>query len=189
MHVNPKIFLPFVVLSDYGEVKLLSNSIISNERIFKLRVTGDFNKEGTVAVIKGVAGLTDTNFSLIKTQNTSAFWGKSVNTLAKDGSILITDIWNDRYVKDIAQGAVLKNILPNPASDHIIMEFEAFSNEPVRIEVLNNLGETMFNISNFIPIIGKNNITIKTDSFSIGNYKLNILTGSKASSAGFIILR
>jgi hypothetical protein len=57
--MNPRLFLPQTVVSDYGTGELIRNDIINDKRIIGIEVWGDFPYEGVLAEVKGVAGLAD----------------------------------------------------------------------------------------------------------------------------------
>jgi hypothetical protein len=187
--VNPYLFLPLSVESQYGDAKLIKNDVNGMERKFTIRVEGDFGLEGKAATIKGVAGLSDTNYSDIIINPLSVFWGKSVNVLAKNGGIFINNICDGRYIAKSDNFAKITALNPNPAENFIILEFESNKPENIKIIMLNNLGESMFKIDDYKTTTGINKITINVNSFSTGIYRMNIYSGNYLSTREFIIMR
>jgi len=187
--VNPKIFLPTSVQSNRGDAELISNISSSNKREFKVRVNGNFDESGLLATIKGVAGLSDTNYSDLIINESSLNFGTNVNVLVKNGGIFINDICNDRYIYNDLNQVEINGLSPNPANEYINLDFESTSVNDVRIELIDNLGSVLFSVNNFKTKIGTNRITFKINSLGIGNYKINIYSDVSVKSASFIIMR
>ncbi|HRP02447.1 MAG TPA: hypothetical protein PLE30_07365 [Candidatus Kapabacteria bacterium] len=188
LEVNPKLFIPTGVVSDMGQATLISN-IVNGKREFKIRVDGNFDTTGTLAVIKGVAGLSDTNYSDITIKEPSAKFGEFVNTVIKNGSIFINDICNDRYIQNNHSPITIKGLSPNPANEHITLSFDSKSSEAVRIEMINSAGAPIFKIKHYKTKSGTNYITFDTSKFSVGNYSVNISCENSVQSISFIIMR
>ncbi len=186
--VNPKIFLPTSVSSENGTATLLSNEV-NGKREFKIKLEGNFDNAGIIATIKGVAGLTDTNYSDLIIKEPSLKFGEYVTTVVRNGSIFINDICNDRYILNNKAPIVIKNLAPNPAQEYVTLTFSSESIEPIRIEMLDNIGDVIFSINYYKPKIGENKITFDVSKFGIGNYNVNIYLANKAKSTSFIIMR
>lgn len=186
--VNPKIFLPTSVESNMGTATLVSNEINGN-RQFKVRVEGNFDNAGVFATIKGVAGLTDTNYSDLTINTLSPKFGEYVVTVVRNGSIFINDICDDRYIQNEKSSIIIKNIAPNPAKEFVTLSFDSESLEPIKIVMLDNLGEVIFTLDYFKPKIGSNDITFDVSNIGIGNYSINIYQLDKSIQTSFIIMR
>jgi len=186
---NPKIFLPIDITSTLGQAKLTSNYINFDKREFKISIIGNFDESGILATIKGVAGLTDTNYSDLIIDKNSLLFGKNVDAIVRNGGIFINDICNDRYIKNEKANIQIKNLSPNPAQDYINIEFEAKNEQPIKIEMYNSLGEKLFHINNYFPKIGLNTIKINLLEYSNGNYHIKIYEHNKIHFTNFIILR
>lgn len=186
--VNPKIFLPTSIVSDLGSASIISNQV-NGKREFKIKVEGNFDNAGTIAVIKGVAGLTDTNYSDLTIKEPSLKFGEYVTTVVRNGSIFINDICNDRYIQNNKSPITIKNIAPNPASDFVTLKFDSENSDPIKIEMLDNIGDIIFTMNYYKPKIGENEITFDVSKLGIGNYNINIYLTNKAKSTSFIIMR
>lgn len=186
--VNPKIFLPTSVSSDIGEASLISNNVNGN-REFKIRVEANFDNPATIAIIKGVAGLTDTNYSDLIIKEPSAKFGEYVNTIVRNGGIFINDICGDRYIQNEKNIVMIQSIAPNPANDFVKIVFEAETTDPLKIEMIDNMGNQICVINNYRPRIGTNELTFNTSKCEIGNYNFNIYYLNKIKSSSFIIMR
>lgn len=68
------------------------------------------------------------------------------------------------------------NVFPNPAKDHVTLSFDSKQDEKVKLNVVNSIGELVYN-SEINLEIGENSIEINTADWAEGAYSIN-LSGS-----------
>ncbi|MDT3739267.1 MAG: T9SS type A sorting domain-containing protein [Candidatus Kapabacteria bacterium] len=187
--VNSKLFLPRSIESKYGTATLTSNNVNNGLRTFGIKVEGDFPLSDTVAVITGVAGLSDIDRSALLMSDNSTGWSKFVNTKSLPGEIIIIGICEDRYI--IHVGSIIKNILviPNPVVETAKIRFELTENVTVKCEIIDNSGLSNVMCSDFDGKTGENILDLNLSKFGTGNYKVRIATGNSFITTNLIILR
>ncbi|MBX3042929.1 MAG: WD40 repeat domain-containing protein [Candidatus Kapabacteria bacterium] len=186
--VNSKIFLPVEIMTKFNRGELLSNTVQNGLRTFTIEVEGDFDKSDTLAVIKGVAGLTDTDRSLlIMTEN--SVWSKFVTTVRDTGEIIIDGICEDRYI--VSRNAIIGEMLviPNPAVVAAKIRFELLENAEIKCEIIDNTGNVTMICDDFNGIVGDNILDLNLAKFGTGNYKIRLSSQNDFSVINLIILR
>jgi len=72
---------------------------------------------------------------------------------------------------------------PNPAIDHVRFEFDNNTNDPLKLEVMNELGQSIYNES--LRAVSKHNLNVST--LPNGVYYFNITTNGRQESGKFIV--
>lgn len=184
--INPRIFFPESVTSDFGNAHLIKNQVLNDRRIIGIRVEGDFPSEGTIARIKGVPGLAEIDTSMINFIDDTKFWGLSVSTTTEQGVFRLINLCEDRRI--LQQGINIDKISPLPANDEIEIEFSTGITGIAHYEIYDDLGNLIskgtINITN-----GKNSISLSVSELSPGSYKLVIRQGGIFGVAKLIIIK
>jgi hypothetical protein len=100
-----------------------------------------------------------------------------------DEEIKVESLQSTKYSNNIS-------ILPNPASDKIIVSLSAAEVSPVKVEILNMRGETVVSpfVEEFAPSSEKN-ITLSVQHLPQGQYLCRIQRGEMVTSHVFTVLR
>ncbi len=186
--INPRLFLPLEVTSDYGEGKLIRNEIINDRRVIGFRIEGDFPSEGIVANISGIAGLAETDTSFIRIIPGASNWGEAVNTSWEDGLFKLINICSDRRIIHPAHSLRELLISPNPTSGDFRVEFLSDTEGNGSIEIMNNLGQLAVLIENIAIKSGNNNFIINTVDLPAGSYNLTVRKGMEFISKQLIVI-
>lgn len=188
LSVDSKLFLPTGIESKYQLSEITSNTVSGGLRTFGIRVEGDFADSDTIAVIKGVAGLSDTDSSPIILSG-GVVWSDFVETKSEPGEIIIIGICEDRYI--VHNTGIIKEILliPNPAAYNAKIRFELTDNSSIKCDIIDNNGNIELICNGFDGHIGENIIDLDLAKFQTGNYKIRLSTNSEFSVVNLLILR
>ena len=187
--INPRLFLPDTVKSDYGTAKLIRNEIVEGKRIIGIKVEGDFPINGKVVEISGYAGLGETDTSSIEFVPNGKFWGVAVQTKLKNGLFQLINLCEGRYIlqnEDIISGLT---IFPNPVSNDFNLEFESTESGIATVEIFNNSGSLVLRQTNIEVSRGQNKVNIDASIINSGYYKLVVKIRSSFSVKELIIIR
>jgi WD40 repeat protein len=186
--MNPRLFLPQTVVSDYGTGELIRNDIINDKRIIGIEVWGDFPYEGVLAEVKGVAGLAETDRSPIDFIDESKFWGVNVETTYESGMFILINVDDGRrIIQD--NNLVLKTISPNPVSDDFSVEFESLESADATVIVYDNLGNQLLSSGLIHATAGTNTLTMSAATISSGTYRVVVRRGVFSSTKTIVIIR
>ncbi|MBI5323985.1 MAG: T9SS type A sorting domain-containing protein [Ignavibacteriae bacterium] len=170
--VNPRMFLPQIVTSDYGNAELIRNEIINDRRIIGIRVNGDYaDLKGIVAKVHGIAGIAETDTSKIEFINTSTFWGNAVNEIYTNGNYKLINLYGRRFLQS---SNIRFSISPNPASDNIDINIESDENTKVEINLFDELGNKIVKLFSGDLIKGISQVELNLPKIGNGSYYLNI---------------
>jgi WD40 repeat protein len=187
--INPRMFLPLEITSDYGEGTLIRNEIVNDRRIIGFRVDGDFPAEGVVVNVRGIAGLAETDTSFIRIMPGTTNWGEAVTTTWEDGLFKLINICNDRRIIRPAAGLRELVISPNPTTGDFRVKFESDSEGNGSIEIMNNLGQLLVLVDNISIKAGTNYITINSIDLPAGSYNLIVRKSVEFISKQLIIIK
>jgi hypothetical protein len=187
--VDSKLFLPRSVVSKHGTAQISENTVKGRIRTFKVRVEGDFPLKDTLCIIKGVAGLSDTDRTPIDLKSGTVGWSKFVEMTTVAGELIIDGICEDRYI--IRNNTVLGDMLliPNPAAELTTLRFELFEDADVNIEIIDNRGFVSQVCLNRKFYAGENYYELNLAGFGTGNYKVKINAAGEQSFMNLIIMR
>jgi WD40 repeat protein len=186
--INPRIFLPLTVTSDYGEGTLIRNEIINDRRVIGFRIEGDFPESGVVANIRGVAGLAEVDTSAIRIVPGATNWGLAVNTTWEDGLFRLINVCGDRRIIQPATTLHAMNVSPNPASGSFSVEFVSDTKGIASIEVINNLGQKLILINNIQIVKGRNSVVVFAEGLIPGSYNVVVRKNAEFISKQIIII-
>jgi len=187
--INPRMFLPQSVSSDFGEGTVIRNEIINDRRIIGFRVEGDFAAQGTVAYIHGIAGLAETDTSAIRILPNSLNWGSAVSTSWSDGIFKLINLCDDRRIIQPAVTLHSLSISPNPSSGNFAAEFTSDSEGVISIDIMNNLGIKVLTMNNVLITGGTNRIDISIANLAPGAYSILIRKSAEFISQQILIIR
>jgi len=187
--INPRLFLPQTVTSDFGTGTITKNDIVDDRRVIGIRVEGDFGSEGVVANINGIAGLAETDTSAIRILPGSLNWGTSVGTTWSDGMFRLINLCSDRRIIQPAVTMHSLSVSPNPTSGMFAAEFISTDEGTVNIDILNNLGIKVISMNNVKVQIGQNRIEISGNSLSPGAYSILIRNSAEFISQQIIVIK
>ena len=186
--INSRMFLPVSVQSDFGTAKIISNEIINDKRVFKIRVDGDFARSGTAAVVTGVAGLAETDTTSIEFLNTSAFWGKAVKTAPVSGMLKITNLCGNRRIIQNGSVVYIRSISPMPASEFLNVELNSDKAEEYLVQLSDLIGTVIYT-QKYQVTQGLNKLVIPLQGFSSGYYYLILKNSAGIDKKQILILK
>lgn len=187
--INPRMFLPVEVKSDYGNAELTRNDIVAGRRIIGLRVEGNFPEEGVAANIRGIVGLAETDTSYIDFVNGAANWGDFVETSVASGQLKLIGLCEDRRILQNTNTVQILSITPNPAQDNITVLFESNSEGMCSVEIFDFLGNKTFATNPFSASQGTNSLKLALSALPAGNYRFVIRTMDSFTSTSLVIIR
>lgn len=185
--VNPRMFLPQSVKSDYGEAELTRNEIINDKRIVGVRVNGDYDIKGVVAEVHGIAGLAETDTSKIEIITTSSFWGEAVNVNFVNGEFTLINLSGTR--RFLQNSNISFTISPNPASDNIDVVVETETNANIIIDIYDYLGNRIKNLYSGETLKGSSKLKLNLAGISPGSYYFQIKSGDTRLVQPVMIVR
>lgn len=186
--LNPRLFLPRFVRSQYGSATLNKNEIINDKRIIGFSVNGNFPAQGIVAEIVGDAAMAEVLESPIMWESNSRFWGKAVAISASNnGSFSVTEgICGDPRV--FSDGQILASINPNPAKDLSEITIQANEEYSYILTCYDHMGYMIFTKSFNVPE-GTHSIPLTVDNLRNGLYMIHINANNATTTLPFIIAR
>lgn len=185
--VNPRMFLPTTVTSEFGSAKLIRNEIINDKRIVGISVSGNFPTTGTVANVRGYAGLAETDRSPIEFNKQSLFWSTAVPTTAQDGVLQLINLCGDRR---IIQNATLSiaSVAPNPIRDEAELNIISDDQRRVNCQVFSQTGERVLS-SDMDVQKGSSTQRLSLSSLPGGVYTLVLRSDNLTASTLVLIVR
>ncbi|MBL7973775.1 MAG: WD40 repeat domain-containing protein [Candidatus Kapabacteria bacterium] len=186
--INPRIFLPQEVTSQYGTGKLLRNEIVGDKRLIEFSVEGNFPNQGTVANITGVAGLAETDVSPIEFNKQSLFWSKATTVTTTDGTFQLINLCGDRRVQQLAQLA-LERITPNPvANGNAELTVYSDSTRDVLCTIVTSTGEVALQQPLHLTS-GSSTQILTIAQLPSGTYTLNLRSPDATVSSLLVVVR
>jgi hypothetical protein len=176
LSMNPRLFFPDKVTSDFGIGTLISRELANDRRIIKFRIDGDFNStDSIVAKIHGFAGLAETDTTYMYITQNSTFWGKNVKTQYQGANFKLINLCGDRRVVD---NSLLKSVslAPNPANDRTTLTINTKENQKYEISIFDYLGNIIKKQSIECKI-GDNSLDLDLKNIPIGIYSIKLTNG------------
>ncbi len=196
--INPRLFLPYGVISDYGEGQLVRNEIVNDLRIIGIRIDGDFPADGTVAKIKGYAGLAEVASSPIGFTGNLQHWGSAVANSVSPGVFELTKIGNNRLIKHYAANVEIESIKPNPTGGDITIKIsrraagddskESARSDVIVFEIIDNLGNVVMSAEPAELGTGANEIRLNVSYLPTGTYTVIVKSGNSLSSGILVVI-
>jgi len=187
--INPRIFLPTSVTSDFGTGTITRNEVINDRRIIGFRIDGDFPDTGFVANIKGVAGLAETDTSNMRFNSNVINWGKAVQSTMIGGIFKLINLCGDRRILQPTTNLTNMMVSPNPNEGKFDISFTSQIDGVATIEILDNLGNKLVKVTNVKISVGDNSLQILNTGLAPGTYNVIITLGGEFISKQIIILR
>jgi WD40 repeat protein len=184
--LNPRIFFPESVSSDYGTAELIKNEVLNDRRIIGIRVDGDFPDKGTIARIKGVPGLAETDTSMINFVEDVRYWGISTTTSTQQGVFRLINLCGERRI--LQQGINIDMISPTPADDEVNIVFSTGISGYGQYEIYDDLGN-LIEKQEINIIEGRNDLSLITSAYSPGSYKIVIRVSGLFGVGKLIIVK
>ncbi len=186
--MNPRHFLPQEVRSDFGTGELTRNEIINDMRHIGIRVTGNFPPNGTVAEVRGVAGLDSTLESDIKFMDGSEFWGSAVTTNYFNGVFRLINIEPDRRVIHHNAPQIIA-LFPNPADEGVNLEISNEIEGRGSIEIYDQVGRLVYSRKDILMNKGSKEINIDLSQIRSGTYRIVAAKDGVKDSKILVIVR
>ena len=189
--INPRIFYPKYVESQFGKAELIKNEIINDKRHFGIKITGNFDKRsGELAQIKGVAGLCETDKSPIEFVNISQFFGKSVNVTKNNGIFQLIELCPNRFIKVNNSKLIFESISPNPTPNNATIIYEIIDTitSDVIFEVFDFVGNKIFS-ETLVNEQGRHFKDINFANLTQGSYRVLIKFESEIQSYNLNIIK
>lgn len=187
--IHPRLFFPLSVSSDYGTGEITRNVVVNDRRIIGFRVTGEFPSSGIVASINGVAGLGETDTSLITINNGAINWGSSVTTTSSPGLLRLINLCDDRRILHQFKLFNSISVSPNPTDGNFELNLNVLEQGKVEIEMHDNLGTRLLYMPNVYINSGDNRIFIRGDELPPGVYSVIVKTSSEMIRTKVVIIR
>ncbi len=188
--VHAGLFLPLEVSSEWGDATLTRNTIEGNIRTIGFRIDGDFPTFGILGVVKGVAGIAETDNSDLVFTTGKPFFGASTSRIeTENGKLIIIGLCEDRRI--IRSYDNLSNVIinPNPANNQIQLDFDANFTGIADIEIADFMGNIVNRIAAISVSEGLNSVNFDVSSISSGLYTIRILSNNIISTQSLIISR
>lgn len=102
------------------------------------------------------------------------------------GTSIVSTDYLVNYIVGINEPLVSKNQIkayPNPAIDYVKFEFDNSQNDPAKLEVINELGQSIYNET--LRVISKHNLNVST--LPNGIYYFNITTNGRQETGKFVV--
>jgi WD40 repeat protein len=114
------------------------------------------------------------------------------NYLASGGGDGLCIIWNLQKILGIEDNKIQNNnqnisIYPNPASNSLKVQFNEIYTEPITISIFNSLGVEVY--SNVYNDVSSGSININTGEMPSGTYFCRFVSGKKAETKKFIVIK
>ena len=186
--INPRLFLPEEVKSEYGTGEIVKNEIIDDKRHITIRVTGDFPASGTVANIHGLAGIAETMTSPIEFIEESDYWGIAVNTQTSPGEFRLINTQPEMLVLQQTQVNII-SLDPNPADGVFSVTFQISKKGMVDIDIVNNNGQIVMSAKNINVVAGINKINLNGSDLNTGSYRVVVRMGESTGTDNLVITR
>lgn len=187
--LNPRLFYPVSARCDYGSAKIISNEVIDDRRIIKVRAEGDFPVEGIAAEILGVAGLAESDTTYIDFNKSSIFWGESVATEAHSGLFRLINLSGSRRILCESAKATILLVSPNPAVNTFRLEFYAKEHGEYRFELVNSRTGSSAISKTLSVYKGLNIINEDVSSLISGDYKIIIRKDGESAVEKLLIVK
>lgn len=174
--MNPRLFFPEKVISDFGTGTIISRDLVNDRRIIKFKVEGDFSStDSIVAKIHGFAGLAETDTTYMYLNQNSVFWGKSVKTQFQGADFKLINLCGNRRIID---NSILNNfsVSPNPANDKTTAIINTKEQQKADLTIYDYLGNEVDKISCELQQ-GENLINLDLRGFPIGLYSIKLNNG------------
>lgn len=186
--MNPRLFLPREIVSNFGTGTITKNEIVNDKRIIGFTIEGIFPAQGKIAEISGPAGMAEVLTTPIEWVNTSVFWGKAVTiSAANNGSFSVTEgICGDPRI--MTAGQIIATIQPNPADEQVMIGIHTEFDSQLKVDCYDNLGNLVLNA--IIPVFkGDSSIPLSTENLRIGAYQLHISSEHTSLTLPLLIAR
>src|SRR5690606_9310347 len=158
------LFFPIEVTSKFGEASLISNSVENDLRTIKVNAFGNYANQDTILVIKGVAGIAETDFTDIKFIQNDTYLGESTRNFLSNGSLKIDGLHEDRRIIH-TYNLQIQTISPNPISNNTTIKINSNLKSNAKLILRDLTGNEI------------KNYNIKLDEgINEFNYKLNYLS-------------
>ncbi|TAL69507.1 MAG: hypothetical protein EPN82_06645 [Bacteroidetes bacterium] len=184
--VNPRVFLPQSVSSEYGDAELIRNEIINDKRIIGVSVNGDYDLKGVAAIVHGIAGIAETDTSKMEFVKTSSFWGNAVNVSFINGDYKLINLYGRRFIQN---NNISFSISPNPASDIIDVSIESDGNTIIEINLFDYLGNKTANLFSGEVTKGISPVKLNLANIGTGSYYLHISSAASQLIQPLTIVR
>jgi hypothetical protein len=178
--INPTLFKSNYGISNYGNVKIKSDNVISGRRIIEVRFTGNITGNKIELLrLYGIAALGNMDTSVISFEKNSLFFGKNVETTAKDGLFKLTGLCDGRFLMTEGAGLISFNsVTPIPSTGIINVEYEVIGSTIKNAYIgLYEISGTLLFQKEILSDIGKHNITLDLSDYSSGVYYVIISYG------------
>ncbi len=185
--VNPRMFLPVYASSLYGTAMITKNEIVYDRRIIGVKVDGNFDREGVVAEIHGLAGLAETDTSKIEFDSSSVFWGKAVNTFTEGALFKLINLSGTR--RFLQNGLSLISLKPNPTDGFVQIAINSINAGNCSVDVFDELGNKREDTMNEALTVGVNNLSINLPGLNTGTYYMKISRGTSEITVPIMIVK
>lgn len=187
--INPKLFLPVEISTDYNSAQILKNEVVADKRYIKVSVKGEFTDSGTLAYLKGIPGLSETNESIIEFTDDIQHWGSAIDNSVENGKIIVKGECENRLVIRNSNPVNIQSISPNPADKLLEIEFDITKEGYYKIEIYDNSGVKIFSTEDIYLFTGPNRITLNVSFIPSGSYRIVIRSANGIASEKIQIIR
>lgn len=177
--INPRLFFPTEIYSKFGKATLVENKVENDLRIIKVNAFGNFGIADTAILIKGVAGIAETNESNLTFVETDTYFGKSTKSIFTNGKLIIDGLHEDRrvihtYNKDIS----IISVSPNPTNENAKIKIDSKIKVESQLVLRDVRGLELLNLKSNIEI-GEKQIELNLSNISNGQYFIELIVDSK----------
>lgn len=168
--LNPRLFFPEQFISKY-ESGFENLGVDNDLRTINIRATGNYFGRDTIGILKGVAGIAETDFTNITIDDVR--FPEEISIQRQTGSLTVDSLCGSRRL--IHSGATLEIIssYPNPASDKINIDINASKDLKISLHIF-HLNGNLINSEKFNLEEGINSLEIDLSALSSGSYYISI---------------
>ena len=187
--IDYKIFFPESAKSDYGTATITRNEVSGDKRIVGVRVEGTFPNNGIIAYVKGVAGLSDTDTSIMKPVEDALYMGEFVTINKENGIFRLVNLCGSRRILHNSAAVKIQSINPNPVSENFSLEFDSREPGSCMIEIFNSSGAKVYGLDNQQVVKGNNIKKINVSGLQSGEYRVVVSKEDDKAVEPLIIVR
>lgn len=116
--VNPRLFIATSAESAFGTATIVSQDIVNDARIIRFHVTGDFSSSNVLVLLKGPAGIAETDWSPLLPVTDVSHFGSAVSVVVLSGSLTVQHPERSRRIQH-PRFSIVPSVWPNPADGYV----------------------------------------------------------------------
>jgi hypothetical protein len=185
--VNPRLFLARTIVCPTGSAEIVSQDIVNGVRQIRFRCTGNYPRNGVLAVLTGPAGLAETDVSPLVFDASAPAFGQSVSTQYGPGQLRILNPDPDRRILHPSSPAITM-VAPQPASDRVRISIAAPKATAAMLTITDQHGVVIS--ADAVDLMeGESMIPLETSTLPSGVFMLTLSSGTVQTTTRLVIVR